>query len=91
MTTASPPPAFPRDERAQVARALHEGVAQTLAALGWELAAALRDCPDEATVARLTIARALAADALEQTRTVGLSVQPPPHGDPLRSHLVAPR
>jgi signal transduction histidine kinase len=80
-------PSFTRDDRAQVARALHEGVAQTLAALGWTLAAAARDCPDAPTAARITAARALAAAALEQARAGGLSVQPPPHGDPLRPVL----
>ena len=82
---------FPQDERARVAHALHDGVAQTLAALGYELAAAARDCPDGPAAARIATARSLAAAALEEARTVGLSVQPPPHGDPLRSLLTEGR
>jgi signal transduction histidine kinase len=81
---------FPRDERARVARALHDGVAQTLAALGWELAAAAGDCPDQRTGARIATARALAADALTQTREVGLWVLSPPYGDPLLEPRTEP-
>ena len=86
-------PSFARDERVAVARALHDGVAQTLAALVFELASTARDCSHAPTVARLTTALGLARDALEQARAVSLAVLPPPHGepphgDPLRALLA---
>ena len=79
---------FARDERVAVARALHDGVAQTLAALVYELSSAARDCTHAPTLARLTTALGLARDALEQARVVSLRVLPPPHGDPLRRLLT---
>jgi signal transduction histidine kinase len=85
-------------ERAEVARQLHEEVAQTLAGLAYQISAAARDCPDEETRTRLTEMRQIAGDALEQTRMLARAVLPlqpgqlsqPPHGDPLRSIIATP-
>jgi signal transduction histidine kinase len=63
-------------ERARIARELHDSTAQTLAALSFQLSAAARDCTDPACRERLDEIKALAADALEEVRTLSHSVYP---------------
>lgn len=41
------------EERARVARELHDSTAQSIAALAYQLASAARECPDAGTVRRL--------------------------------------
>ncbi|MFL5575699.1 MAG: histidine kinase [Gemmatimonadaceae bacterium] len=63
-------------ERARIARELHDSVAQTLAALTFQLAAAARDSRDPALAERLTLIRDLAGSAMEEVRTLSHSVHP---------------
>jgi signal transduction histidine kinase len=63
-------------ERARIARELHDSTAQTLAALSFQLSAAARDCADPVCQAGLEGVKALAADALEEVRTLSHSVYP---------------
>jgi signal transduction histidine kinase len=84
---------LPRDSRAEIARQLHDGVAQTLAALACEITAAAHDCTDPVTAHRLRVLRALAGDAIEHATRLAREVHPAPHGDPFRTVLrprVAP-
>ncbi|HEU4642155.1 MAG TPA: histidine kinase [Gemmatimonadaceae bacterium] len=65
------------EERARLARELHDSTAQTLAALTWQVSAAMRadGCPPE--VARhLELIRDLGMDALEEVRTLSHTIYP---------------
>jgi signal transduction histidine kinase len=63
-------------ERAQVARDLHDSVAQTLAAASFQIAAAANEIGGEAGSSQLTAARDLMRTALEEIRTVSRSLHP---------------
>jgi signal transduction histidine kinase len=63
-------------ERAQVARDLHDSVAQTLAAASFQIAAAANDIGGESPNPHLTTARELMRTALEELRTVSRSLHP---------------
>ena len=54
------------DERARVARELHDSTAQSIAALAYQLAAAARDCTDPGMTRRLHEMRELAGNILEE-------------------------
>ncbi|HEX5830276.1 MAG TPA: histidine kinase [Gemmatimonadaceae bacterium] len=64
------------EERARIARELHDSTAQTLAALQLQLAAAARDSRDPALAVRLEETRALAEQAVEEVRSLAHSVHP---------------
>ena len=63
-------------ERAQVARDLHDSVAQTLAAAGFQIAAAANQVGLSAGSAPLANARELLRAALEEIRTLSRSLHP---------------
>lgn len=63
-------------ERARLARELHDGTAQTLAAAKLQLSAALREPVPEALRERLELLRDLVSEALEETRTISHMVHP---------------
>ena len=63
-------------ERAQVARDLHDSVAQTLAAAGFQVAAAANEVGLNAGSIPLASARELLRAALEEIRTVSRSLHP---------------
>ena len=63
-------------ERARIARELHDSTAQMLAALSFQLSAAARDCADPECGSRLAEIRELAADALEEVRSLSHTVYP---------------
>ena len=63
-------------ERAQVARDLHDSVAQTLAAAGFQIAAAANQVGLNAGSVPLASARELLRTALEEIRTVSRSLHP---------------
>jgi signal transduction histidine kinase len=63
-------------ERAQVARDLHDSVAQTLAAAGFQIAAAANQVGLNAGSVPLASARELLRAALEEIRTVSRSLHP---------------
>lgn len=58
------------EERARVARELHECIAQQVAALGYQLSAAARDCTDAATATRLHALREHAGDILHEVQSM---------------------
>jgi signal transduction histidine kinase len=64
------------EERARVARELHDSVAQTMAALVLQLGATQRACGDEQLAGRLALVRDLAGDALEEVRLLSHTVYP---------------
>lgn len=64
------------DERARVARELHDSTAQSIAALAYQLAAAARDCTDPAMARRLHEMRELAGDVLEEVRSMAHAMHP---------------
>jgi signal transduction histidine kinase len=63
-------------ERAQVARDLHDSVAQTLAAASFQIAAAANDAAPGTENPHLSSARELLRDALEELRAVSTSLHP---------------
>ena len=63
-------------ERAQVARDLHDSVAQTLAAASFQIAAAVNDLGAEAGSTRLPEARELLRIAVEEIRNLSRSLHP---------------
>jgi signal transduction histidine kinase len=64
------------EERARIARELHDSSAQTLTALLLQLSAAARDCEDPALAARLLEIRDLAAAALDEVRNLSHTIHP---------------
>lgn len=64
------------EERARVARELHDSAAQTLAALVFQLTAAARDSHDSELAERLALIRKIAGDVLEEIRTISRSMHP---------------
>ncbi len=64
------------DERARIARELHDSTAQTLTALTLQLSAFARDVTDPALLERRDLVRSLAQTALEEVRTLAVSVYP---------------
>jgi signal transduction histidine kinase len=64
------------EERADVARELHESVAQTLTAAGFQLTAALSREQDPKNVATMKLSRELINSALEEIRSVSQSLHP---------------
>ena len=64
------------DERARVARELHDSTAQSIAALAYQLAAAARDCTDAGMTRRLHEMRELAGDILEEVRSMAHAMHP---------------
>ncbi|HEX6535463.1 MAG TPA: sensor histidine kinase [Gemmatimonadaceae bacterium] len=64
------------EERARIARELHDSTAQTLAALVLQLSAAARDSRDPALAIRLEEIKMMASTALEEVRTLSHTVHP---------------
>ncbi|MHB1223407.1 MAG: sensor histidine kinase, partial [Gemmatimonadaceae bacterium] len=64
------------EERARVARELHDSVAQTMAALVLQLSAAQRKCTDPALGDQLELVRSIAGEALEEVRLLSHTVHP---------------
>lgn len=64
------------DERARVARELHDSTAQSVAALAYQLAAAARDCADPALTGRLHEMRELAGSIMEELRSMAHAMHP---------------
>jgi len=64
------------EERSRIARELHDSVAQSLAALGYQLAALSRDAHDDELAGRLAELRALTGDVLEEVRALSHVVHP---------------
>ncbi|HEU4642020.1 MAG TPA: sensor histidine kinase [Gemmatimonadaceae bacterium] len=64
------------EERARIARELHDSTAQTLAALMLQLSAAVRDSRDPALAVRLAEIKAMAETVLEEVRTLSHTVHP---------------
>ena len=63
-------------ERARIARELHDSTAQSLAALMFQLSAAARDSQDPELAKRLAAMKGLAAEVLEEVRTLAHAVHP---------------
>lgn len=64
------------DERSRIARELHDSTAQTIAALGWQLAAAARDADDAGLRERLEGLREQAVALLEEVRVLSHTIHP---------------
>lgn len=64
------------DERARIARELHDSTAQSVAALAYQLAAAARDCTDPAITQRLHEMREQAGAILEELRSMAHAMHP---------------
>jgi signal transduction histidine kinase len=63
-------------ERARIGRELHDSTAQTLAAIGMQLAAAARDSRDPELAERLAMLREMAGAAVDEVRALAHSVHP---------------
>jgi signal transduction histidine kinase len=63
-------------ERAKLARDLHESIAQTLAAVRFQLSAAGSDAVDDQMRNRLTAARAMIGRAIDEVRNISQSLHP---------------
>ena len=63
-------------ERAQLARDLHDSIAQTLAAVGFQLSAASAGATDDDTRNALATARAMIGKALEEVRNISYALHP---------------
>jgi signal transduction histidine kinase len=63
-------------ERSQLARDLHDSIAQTLAAANFQIAAAANEVGSEAGSSQLASARELLRSALEEIRSVSRSLHP---------------
>ena len=63
-------------ERARIARELHDSVAQTLAAVGFQLAASSAGATDDDTRNSLATARAMINKAVEELRNISYSLYP---------------
>lgn len=64
------------DERSRIARELHDSTAQTIAALGWQLAAVARDAEDPAVRERVLALREQAGALLEEVRALSHAIHP---------------
>jgi signal transduction histidine kinase len=64
------------DERARLARDLHDSTAQTLSAVVMQLATAIREVQQPAVAARLETVRGAVVDALEEVRGLSHTVHP---------------
>ncbi|HEY0971229.1 MAG TPA: sensor histidine kinase [Gemmatimonadales bacterium] len=64
------------EERARLARELHDSVAQTLAALVLQLSALRRDSSDPALDGQLELVHSIASEALEEVRLLSHTVYP---------------
>ena len=64
------------EERARVARELHDSTAQTLTAILLQLGAAARESTSEPLNARIATLRGLAAEALEEVRSMSHTMHP---------------
>ncbi len=64
------------EERARVARELHDSTAQTLTAIMLQLGAAAHESTSPALDARIATVRELASDALEEVRTLSHTMHP---------------
>ena len=64
------------EERARVARELHDSTAQTLTAILLQLGAAARESTSEPLDARIATLRELAAEALEEVRSMSHTMHP---------------
>ena len=64
------------EERARVARELHDSTAQTLTAILLQLGAAARESTSEPLDARIATLRGLAAEALEEVRSMSHTMHP---------------
>jgi len=64
------------DERAHIARELHDSTAQSMAALLLELSVVMREPHDAATVQRLERIRRISADVLDEVRMLAHTVHP---------------
>lgn len=63
-------------ERSRIARELHDSTAQTLTAVTLQLSAVARDCEGMVAPERMDMVRSLAQSALEEVRTLAVSVYP---------------
>lgn len=63
-------------ERARIARELHDSAAQSMTAVVLQLAAAVRDCADPVLAGRLDELRQLTVNALEEVRALSHSIHP---------------
>lgn len=64
------------DERSRIARELHDSTAQSIAAIGWQLAAVARDLDDAALRARVVGLREQAGALLEEVRALSHTIHP---------------
>lgn len=64
------------EERARIARELHDAAAQTMAGVVLQLSVAERECADEELETKLHDIRATATDALEEVRTLSHTIYP---------------
>ncbi len=64
------------EERARIARELHDATAQTIAGVVLQLSAVERACPDEELATKLHDIRDTAAEALEEVRTLSHTIYP---------------
>lgn len=64
------------EEQARIARELHDSTAQTLTALVLQAGAASRDDSADALAGRLRMVRELAAEALDEVRTLSHTIHP---------------
>lgn len=64
------------EERARIARELHDSTAQSLTAIVLQLSAAARDATDPALAGRLTEIKTMAGSALEEVRSLSHRVHP---------------
>jgi signal transduction histidine kinase len=64
------------EERARIARELHDATAQTMAGVVLHLSAVERACPDEELATKLHDIRDAAAGALEEVRTLSHTIYP---------------
>ena len=63
-------------QRASISRELHDSAAQSLAALMFELSAAISDCTDEGQAARLETIHSFAVEVLDEVRLLAQRVHP---------------
>jgi signal transduction histidine kinase len=64
------------EERARIARELHDSTAQSMAALLLELSVVVRETKDEALLERLERVRRIASDVLDEVRMLAQNVHP---------------